>query len=399
MKKRIISALVAVLLIACTGLLSGCIVVMEHTCKFDTFGGYTVVDGKVYEVVKCSCGNAYNTNPGDNLIVATPENAQSVLDGELGSLDGKTVFFMAGEYTQKLYFGRPNSSIGSNTAYKGLQGETVIEGIDAIAAMTWGSRYYTRAISNVTFTGEEGVVLPSIEASSGHVHGDGHDYVLDVDFTGSGYYLTHIFENITFKGLSFAGNLDFETAQGVTMIGEEVFQPATSIDGLSFVDCSFTTGGTESDKGAALRVYSENENDNQVIKNVSLVNCKFNNCRQGLYSHHVYNVTVNGCEFDGTGHNAIAIQCHGNLAFNHGDIAIIGNTFKNVGDRIIRFNTADAKNITITGNVAVNCGDEDGQVIKATSLAEGITYVISGNNWGEGAVIANAELVDEAVEE
>ncbi len=32
--------------------------------------------------------------------------------------------------------------------------------------------------------------------------------------------------------------------------------------------------------------------------------------------------------------------------------------------------------------------------MKAASLAAGITYNISGNNWGEGKVVANEELKD-----
>ena len=52
------------------------------------------------------------------------------------------------------------------------------------------------------------------------------------------------------------------------------------------------------------------------------------------------------------------------------------------------------KSITITGNTATNCGDEDGEVIKATSLATGITYTVNNNSWGEGKVVANPELVD-----
>ena len=69
--------------------------------------------------------------------------------------------------------------------------------------------------------------------------------------------------------------------------------------------------------------------------------------------------------------------------------------FKNIGDRIIRFNNVGADTqITIAHNAAVDSGDSDGQVIKATSLAEGITYDIHNNSWGEGKTVANAELED-----
>ena len=44
--------------------------------------------------------------------------------------------------------------------------------------------------------------------------------------------------------------------------------------------------------------------------------------------------------------------------------------------------------------MAVDSGDGDGQVMKATSLADGITYDISNNDWGDGKTIANPELTD-----
>ncbi len=357
--------------------------------------GYSVVDGVAYTNTKCVCGDIYSVVV-ENAIVATPETAQDVLDGKLGSLDEKTVVFALGEYTEKLYFGRPNSSEGSNTIYKGLQSSTIIEGIDNIKAMTWGSRYYTRAISNLTLVAENGVVLPTLEASSGHIHGSGYDYVLDQSFSGSGYFLTHIFENITFDGLSFNGKVDFETAQGATLIGQEVFQPATSMNGLNFINCSFTTGGTQSSNDVALRVYSEMESDNQVIKNVLVDNCEFNNCYQGIYTHHVQNITIKNSSFNTTGHNAIAVQCHGTVSFDHGAIIIENNEFNNIGDRIIRFNNVGGTSIKIVGNTAIESGDDEGEVIKATALAEGIVYEISGNNWGEGKTIANPEFADVA---
>ena len=74
---------------------------------------------------------------------------------------------------------------------------------------------------------------------------------------------------------------------------------------------------------------------------------------------------------------------------------ITGNTFANIGDRIIRFGSVGADTqITIKNNTATNSGDSNGEVIKAQSLAAGVTYDISGNNWGEGKTVANTELRD-----
>lgn len=100
--------------------------------------------------------------------------------------------------------------------------------------------------------------------------------------------------------------------------------------------------------------------------------------------------------FDTTAHNAIAIQSGDNAA-NHGDVVITNNTFTNIGDRIIRFNNvAEGTNITITDNTATNSGDETGEVIKATSVAEGVTTTIYSNNWGPGTKVGNDEFRDTA---
>ena len=61
---------------------------------------------------------------------------------------------------------------------------------------------------------------------------------------------------------------------------------------------------------------------------------------------------------------------------------------------VIRFYQNEFRNITIKNNTATNSGDSNGKVIKAESLAEGVTYNISGNSWGEGKTVANPELAD-----
>lgn len=47
----------------------------------------------------------------------TPENAQETLDGAYGSIDGKTIHFSAGTYTDALVLARPTKYSGSNTLY------------------------------------------------------------------------------------------------------------------------------------------------------------------------------------------------------------------------------------------------------------------------------------------
>ena len=130
------------------------------------------------------------------------------------------------------------------------------------------------------------------------------------------------------------------------------------------------------------------------MKNLTVENCTFNNCYQSIYTQKINGITVTGCRFDTTEHNAIAIQS-GSEAVNHGAVVITGNTFANIGDRIIRFGSVDADTqITIRNNTATDSGDDSGEVMKAQSLAEGVTYDIGGNDWGEGKTVYNTELQD-----
>lgn len=52
--------------------------------------------------------------------------------------------------------------------------------------------------------------------------------------------------------------------------------------------------------------------------------------------------------------------------------------------------------ITITDNTATNSGDDNGEVIKATSIAEGVSTTIYSNNWGPGTTVGNDEFQDTA---
>ena len=52
-----------------------------------------------------------------DVITVTPENAQYTLDGAYGSIDGKTICFSGGDYTDVLVLARPTKFVGSNTEY------------------------------------------------------------------------------------------------------------------------------------------------------------------------------------------------------------------------------------------------------------------------------------------
>lgn len=123
------------------------------------------------------------------------------------------------------------------------------------------------------------------------------------------------------------------------------------------------------------------------------MNCTFTNCFQSIYTYNIADIDITNNSFDTTGHNAIAIQ--DGAVCNHKKVVIENNTFANIGDRVIRFGTLGADTqIVIKDNTAVNSGDSDKSVIKATSLTDGITYDIANNDWGEGTSVSQTEFED-----
>lgn len=334
-----------------------------------------------------SNGNTYDQN-ADYTIHVNKDNIQDYLDGKYGSINGMTLVLAAGNY-DKLELGRATKYSGSNTDYYiGSVAEENKKTYDEFVAIKnngqWsGSAYYVRNMSNVTIKAAPGatVTVVGLTGGSGHVYGECYDYVLDKAYTsGSAYYLTQNWSNITIEGITFTAPARIDSSLGTTLI-----------DGVIFKNCIFnidnTTFGNQ-----ALRYYNEN-NDGRV-KNLTVDGCSFKNCFQGVYTQKINGVTVINSSFDTTAHNAIAVQSDSEPV-NHKAVVITGNTFANIGDRIIRFGDVGADTqITIKNNTATDSGNSSGEVMKAQSLAAGVTYDISGNSWGNGKTVANTELTD-----
>ena len=314
----------------------------------------------------------------------TPANVQDVLDGRYGSIDNTTIVLTADTYG-RLELGRATKYPGSNTQY-------MVGGFDESAANYqkfntaedlktyeednhWSPNcHYIRSMSNVTIKAAAGaeVKVAGLFASSGHIYQNAKDYVLDKAVQGGThtYFLAQKMSNITIEGITFTAKTDINTSI-----------PETTIDGFTFKNCTFNIGSTEDNSDyIALRYY--NENNNGKVRNLVVDNCEFNNCRQGVYTRYVYGVSVTNSTFNTTGHNAIAIQ--DSEACDHGNVVITGNTFKNVGDRIIRFNNVGVgTTITISNNTSVNSGASNGEIIKATTLPEGMEVTMTNDNWGK----------------
>lgn len=343
-------------------------------------GKCVTINGNYYEV---------SDSLSATTILVNPSNIQDFLDGKYGSIDGKTLVLGAGTYG-KLELGRATKYAGSNTDYYigGVSAEnkkTYDEFVTIKNSGTWSaSAYYVRNMNNVTLKAAEGaaVTVAGMTGTAGHVYGESYDYVLDKAYaSGSAYFLTQNWQNITMEGITFTAKVDISSSLGTTVI-----------DGVTFKNCTFNIGNTTSGN-QALRYY--NENNDGGVRNLTVEDCEFNNCYQGVYTNQINGITVKDSRFNTTDHNAIAVQSSTHGAVNHKAVVITGNTFTNIGDRIIRFGAVGADTqITIQNNTATNSGDSAGEVIKAQSLAEGVTYNISGNNWGEGKTIHNSELAD-----
>ena len=315
----------------------------------------------------------------------TSANVQDVLDGRYGSIDNTTIVLTADTYG-RLELGRATKYPGSNTQY-------MVGGFDESAANYqkfntaedlktyeednhWSPNcHYIRSMSNVTIKAAAGaeVKVAGLFASSGHIYQNSTDYVLDKAVQGGmhTYCLAQKMSNITIEGITFTAKTDINTSI-----------PETTINGFTFKNCTFNIGSIDDNSDyIALRYYNENNNGN--LTDLTVENCKFNSCRQGVYTSHIKNVTVKGCTFDTTGHNAIAIQDFKGTC-DHGNVVITGNTFKNVGDRIIRFNNVgEGTTITISNNTSVNSGASNGEIIKATTLPEGMEVTMTNDNWGK----------------
>lgn len=333
------------------------------------------------------------------VVNVTAAQAQYVLDGAYGPIDGKTINFTE-SINDTLILGRASKYDGSKTVYRhGSHAGEALSYADFIAYKNqsgWTqSCYYERTVENVTFTANEGVTVKNFEADGGaHIYAGTapvYDYVRDTGSwvtEGSCYFKRAILKNITFKGLTFKAKTDINTSESTTVY-----------DGFTFKDCTFDLG-TTADGNQAIRYYNENNNGN--VKNLVVEGCTFKTCSQGVYTAHVKNVTVTGSTFDTTGHNAIAIQDHKGPC-DHGKVVITGNTFKGIGDRIIRFNNVGlGTTVTIKDNTADgNSGKLDEatgkrEIVKATTLPVNAADSIkaSGNNWGANTVVEGVFIDD-----
>ena len=348
--------------------------------------GITVVATQ-YTHEKDSIDDQYDKD-ADATIQVNSENIQDYLDGKYGSIDGMTLVLAEGEY-DKIEFGRATAYAGSNTKYYCGGNESTPDAIKQDIADHpnggAGNREYVRSMSNVTLKAADNatVTINGLVAFGGQVNSTkwySRDFVADRDMSATEnnnicYWIGQRWSNITFEGLTFTGGVNIE-AYG---------NKDTLIDNVKFDNCKFNIANN-ADATYCIRLNV----DGNIAKanNLVVTKCDFANGLTAVLTDGMPNVTVTGSTFSGLkGHAISPMMNYLPSAPGYGNITVTGNTFTNMtpakGDRVIlRMGDVGVGAVfTIQNNTATGC-DGLGNSIKVNSLADGITYNISGNNWG-----------------
>ena len=384
--------------------------------KDDTFSVNVEVNlpsdrGNLYKDKQCNLSfavEAVQGNAFDGVYEVTKNNIQEYLDGKHGSLDGVTLVLTddAGSDYNKIEFGHA-TKIDTDyyvDSFESSNQKSLDEFLETKQSSTVNS-YYVRNINNLTLKAEEGVDISvaGLSASGGHQNDNGqktiYDYVLEEKTTG--YYLAQNWNNVKFEGIKFTSGV--EIASSIDK---------TSIDGVTFKNCKFINSGDRTNTRTNYGITYYNELANEKIKNLIVDSCEFYNCFHAIYCQQIKGVTLVNSSFDtignytneeqtDTGGNALqnnTLTPNGSSVentVNEGAMIIKNNKFNNIRDRVLRFgNTGSDTQYVICGNKATDAGDLSKSVIKATKLADGITYDIHDNDWGTGTTINNSQFED-----
>ena len=348
--------------------------------------GITVVATQ-YTYENDSFGKTYDEN-ADYTIQVNKDNIQDYLDGKHGSIDGMTLVLAAGNY-DRIEFGRATAYAGSNTKYYCGGNESNPDAIKQDIANHpnggAGNREYVRSMSNVTLKAADNatVTINGLVAFGGQVNSTkwySRDFVADRDMSATEnnnicYWIGQRWSNITFEGLTFTGGVDIE-AYG---------NKDTLIDNVKFDNCKFNIANN-ADATYCIRLNV----DGNIAKanNLVVTKCDFANGLTAVLTDGMPNVTVTDSTFSGLVRHAInPMMNYLPGAPGYGKITVTGNTFKNMSTKadkgtILRMGEVGAGAVfTIKNNTATE-GITLANSIKVNSLADGITYNISGNDWG-----------------
>lgn len=353
------------------------------------------------------------------VVNVTTENAQAVLDGKYGSIDGKTIHFAQGAY-EKLYLARViaddtclDSGVdyykgvvhvekkGSGSTFNPIVTWTVGDKVSAFTELTTRAQFFVRTVKNVTFTAEAGATFAGFEAvarwandtektamsayfSSKNVQFEALSIETDeygnefsrpyVRTNYSGSWLDFSLQNITFDGLTINGSLSISKVKDVLT--------NYANDGIVVKNCSFNPSG-EGKNGMELKSLTT------PYQNVQVTGCTFTGAtNDGLYIQRLQGATIENNSFKNIGKRAIQLNADNGMG---GNVIIQENYIDNCGDRAIRFGTVNGDaNVKVNNNVIVNStGDESGQLFKANEVKTGGSVNLDNNYWnGKDAATA-----------
>ena len=344
-----------------------------------------------------SNGNTYDEN-ADNTIQVNKDNIQDYLDGKYGSINGMTLVLAAGDYG-RIEFGRATAYAGSNTKYYlgGIESnpDAIKQDIANHPNGGAGNREYVRYMNNVTLKAADGatVTINGLVAFGGQVNSTkwySRDFVADRDMSATEnnnicYWIGQRWSNITFEGLTFTGGVNIE-AYG---------NKDTLIDNVKFDNCKFSITDNPSE------TYCIRLNvDGNVAKanNLIVAKCVFTNGLTAVLTDGMPNVTVTDSTFSGLVRHAINPMMNElPNAPGYGKITVTGNTFKNMSTKadkgtILRMGEVGAGAVFVIKNNTATEGITLANSIKVNSLADGITYDISGNSWASGLTASDSRL-------
>ena len=362
------------------------------------------IDGIGITVVATQYTYEYDSNDNlydkdaDATIQVNKDNIQDYLDGKYGSIDGMTLVLAEGDY-DKIEFGRATAYAGSNTKYYlgGIESnpDAIKQDIANHPNGGAGNREYVRSMSNVTLKAADGatVTINGLVAFGGQVNSTkwySRDFVADRDMSATEnnnicYWIGQRWSNITFEGLTFTGGVNIE-AYG---------NKDTLIDNVKFDNCKFNIANN-ADATYCIRLNV----DGNIAKanNLVVTKCDFANGLTAVLTDGMPNVTVTDSTFSGLVRHAInPMMNYLPKAPGYGKITVTGNTFKNMSTNaakgtILRMGEVGAGAVfTIKNNTATE-GITLVNSIKVNSLADGITYDISGNNWASGLTASDSRL-------
>ena len=346
------------------------------------------------------------------VVNVTAANAQDVLDGKYGSIDGKTIHFAQGAY-EKLYVARviaDDTCLGSGVDYyKGVahvevKGSgstcnpivtwTVGDKVSAFDGLTTRAQFFVRTVKNVTFTAEAGATFAGFEAAARWANDtektamsayfssknvqfeelriekgeDGNDLTSPFVRTNySGSWLDFSLQNITFDGLTINGSLSVSKAKDVLT--------DYANDDIIVKNCSFNPSG-EGKNGIELKSLTT------PYQNVQVTGCTFTGAtNDGLYIQRLQGATIKNNSFKNISKRAIQLNADNGMG---GNVIIQENYIDNCGDRAIRFGTVNSDaNVKVNNNVIVNSGDESGQLFKANKVMTGGSVNLDNNYWSD----------------